>query len=71
MRDSDLEAEEANGIDDVVFSVGPGGRQDRGEVLDPQREEEQEAQEVAPDVHRLIGQDKNTTERRRGNGAGR
>lgn len=54
-----LEAEEPDSVDDVVLPVGSGGRQDRQEVVDPQREEKQEAQKVAPDVHRLIGQDEN------------
>lgn len=54
-----LEAEESNSIDDIVFPVGSGGWQDRQKVVDPQGEEEQETQKVAPDVHGLIGQDKN------------
>lgn len=57
--DSYLEAEESNRIDDIVFPVGSRGWQDRQKVVDPQREEEQETQKVAPDVHGLIGQDEN------------
>lgn len=55
-----LEAEQSYSVDDVVLSVSSRGWQYWGEVVDPQREEEQETQEVAPDIHRLIGQNKNT-----------
>lgn len=57
-----LEAEEPNGIDDIVLAVGSGGRKDRGQIIEAQREEKQEAQQVAPDVHSLIGQHENTLE---------
>lgn len=59
-----LEAEESHSIDDIVLPVGPRGWQNRQEVIDPKREEEQETKQVAPDVHRLIGQDKNAAEKK-------
>lgn len=62
--DSYLEAEESNSIDDIVFPVGSRGWQHRQKVVDPQREEEQETEKVAPDVHGLIGQDENAACRR-------
>lgn len=49
-----LEAEQSDGVDDVVLPVGSGGRQQGWQVVDPHEEEEKETQEVAPDVHRLI-----------------
>lgn len=55
-----LEAEQSYSVDDVVLSVGSRGWQYWGEVIDPQREEEQETQKVAPNVHSLIGQNENT-----------
>lgn len=55
-----LETEESYSVDDIVFSVGSRSWQDRQEVVDSQREEQQETQKVAPDIHRLIGQNKNT-----------
>lgn len=57
-----LEAEESDSIDDIVLPAGSRGRQNRQEVVDPKREEEQETKKVAPDVHGLIGQDKNAAE---------
>lgn len=52
-----LKAEESNGVDDIILSGGANSRQHRGHVVHPKTEEEEEAQEMAPDVHRLIGQD--------------
>lgn len=52
-----LEAEEADGVDDVVFPGGADGREDRHHVVQADAEEEEKAQQVAPDIHRLIGQD--------------
>lgn len=57
-----LEAEEADSVDDVVLPVRSRGRQHCGQIVHPQREEEQKPQQVAPDVHRLIGQHENTLE---------
>lgn len=59
-----LEAEESNSVDDVVLPAGSRRWQNRQEVIDPKREEEQETNEVAPDVHRLIGQDENAAEKK-------
>lgn len=63
-----LEAEEADGADDEVLSGGAGGRQDGRQVVDAQREEEDEAEQVAPDVDGLVGEDEEAA--RRHNGAG-
>ena len=52
-----LEAEDADAVDDEVFPGCSDGRELGGHVVSPQQEEEQEAQQVAPHVHRLIGQD--------------
>lgn len=52
-----LKAEEPYGVDDVVLSGGPSCRQHCGHVVQPQGKEEDEAQQVTPDVHRFIGQD--------------
>lgn len=59
-----LETEESDGVDDIVLPVGSRGWQHRQEVMDPEREEEQEAKKVAPDVDGLIGQDKNAAEKK-------
>lgn len=58
-----LEAEEPNGVDDVVLSGGPDSRQNRGHVVHPDTEEEEEAQQMAPDIHRLIGQNEEAAQR--------
>lgn len=55
-----LEAEDADAVDDKVFPGCSEGGQHGGHVVRPQQEEEQEAQQVAPHVHRLIGQDEET-----------
>lgn len=60
-----LETEESYSVDDIVLSVGSRSWQDRQEVVDSQREEQQETQKVAPDIHRLIGQNKNTAKEMR------
>lgn len=52
-----LEAEERNGVDDIVFPGGADGGQNGGHVVNTHTEEEQEAQQMTPDVHRLVGQD--------------
>ena len=52
-----LEAEQANGVDDVVLAGGAGGGQHGGHVVHAQGEEQQKAQHVAPDVHCLVRQD--------------
>ena len=59
-KKSYLEAEQSYSVYDIVLSVSSRGWQDWGEVIDRQQEEEQETQKVAPDVHRLIRQHKNT-----------
>lgn len=53
-RSCDLEAEQSYSVDGIVFSVRSRGWQDRREVVDPQREEKEETQKVAPDIHSLI-----------------
>lgn len=58
-----LEAEEPDGVDDVVLSGGAEGRQHRGHVVHAETEEEQEAQQMAPDIHRLIGQNEEAAEK--------
>ena len=60
-----LEAEQSYGVDNIVLSVGPRGRQYCGDVVDCQRAEEQETQQVAPDIHSLIGQHKNTAKEKK------
>ena len=55
-----LKAEEAYGVDDIVLPVGPRSRKHSWQVVDRQREKEHETQQVAPDIHSLIGQDENT-----------
>lgn len=52
-----LEAEEADGADDEVLAGGSGRRQHGRQVVDAEREEEQEAEQVAPDVDGLVGED--------------
>ena len=52
-----LEAEESDGVDDVVLFGGADARKHRRHVVHPDEEEEQEAQQMAPDIHRLVGQD--------------
>lgn len=52
-----LEAEERNREDDIVFPGGADGGQNRGHVVNTDTEEEEEAQQMTPDIHRLIGQD--------------
>ena len=52
-----LEAKDADAVDDEVFPGRSDSRQHGSHVVGPQQEEEQEAQQVAPHVHRLIGQD--------------
>lgn len=59
-----LETEESDSIDDIVLLVGSRGWQNRQDVIDPKREEEHETEKVAPDVHGLIGQDKNAAEKK-------
>lgn len=44
-------------MDDVVLPGGVGDGQYSGHVMQCQHQKHQEAQQVAPDVHRLIGQD--------------
>ena len=61
-----LEAEEADGADDEVLAGGASGGQHDGQVADSQREEEQEAQKVAPDVDALVGEDKEAAGRHGG-----
>lgn len=61
-----LEAEEADGADDEVLAGGAGGGQHDGQVADTQREEEQEAQQVAPDVDALVGEDEEAAGRHGG-----
>lgn len=73
-----LEAEEADGADDEVLAGGAGRRQHGRQVVDAQREEEQEPEQVAPDVDGLVGEDEEAEgeetqggaggERRRGRG---
>lgn len=58
-----LEAEDSDGVDDVVLSGGADVRQHRGHVVHPYAEEEQEAQQMAPDIHRLIGQNEEAAKR--------
>lgn len=60
-----LEAEEPDGVDDVILSGGTEGRQHRRHVVHPETEEEQEAQQMAPDVPRLIGQNEEAAKRER------
>lgn len=55
-----LEAEERNRVDDIVFPGGADGRQNGGHVVNADAKEEQEAQQMTPDTHRLIGQDEET-----------
>lgn len=57
-RGTHLEAEKADGADHKVFSGCAGRRQHGRHVIDPQREEEKEAQQMTPDVYRLVGQNK-------------
>lgn len=52
-----LEAEERNRVDDVVFPGGADGGQNGGHVVNTHTKEEQEAQQMTPDIHRLVGQD--------------
>lgn len=52
-----LEAEECNRVDDIVFPGGADGGQNGGHVVNTDTKEEQEAQQMTPDIHRLIGQD--------------
>lgn len=58
-----LKAEEPNGVDDVVLSGGTNGRQHCGHVVHPEAKEEQEAQQMAPDIHCLIGQNEEAAQR--------
>lgn len=58
-----LEAEEADGADDKVLPGGAGGRQDGRQVVDAQGEEEDEAEQVAPDVDGLVGEDEEAARR--------
>ena len=58
-----LEAEQADGVDDVVLAGRAGGGQHSGHVVHAQGEEQQEAQHVSPDTHRLIGQDEDAAGR--------
>lgn len=58
-----LEAEESDGVDDVILSGGADSRQHRRHVVHPETEEEQEAQQMAPDTHRLVGQDEEAAQR--------
>lgn len=57
-----LEAEESDGVDDVVLSRGADGWKNRGHVVHPDTEEEEEAQQMAPDIHRLVGQNEETAQ---------
>lgn len=52
---SHLEAEQPDGVDDVILLGGMDGGQHRRHVVHADAEEEQEAQQMAPDIHRLIG----------------
>lgn len=61
-----LEAEEADGADDEVLPGGAGGRQDGRQVVDAQGEEEDEAEQVAPDVDGLVGEDEEAVRRHNG-----
>lgn len=58
-----LEAEQSDGVDDVVLSGGADGWKNRGHVVHPETEEEKEAQQMAPDIHCLIGQNEEAAER--------
>lgn len=58
-----LKAEEPNGVDDVVLSGGTDGRQHQGHVVHPEAEEEQEAQQMAPDIHGFIGQNEKAAQK--------
>lgn len=51
-----LKAEKRDGVDDVVFPGGADGRQNGRHVVNTDTEEEEEAQQMTPDVHRLVGQ---------------
>lgn len=51
-----LEAEQSDGVDDIILSGGAEGRQHWRHVVHPKTEEEHEAQQMTPDVHRLVGQ---------------
>lgn len=51
-----LEAEKRDGVDDIVFPGGADGGQNRRHVVNTDTEEEEEAQQMTPDVHRLVGQ---------------
>lgn len=62
-----LEAEESDGVDDVILSGGADSRQHRRHVVHPETEEEQEAQQMAPDIHRLVGQDKKAAQKSNNN----
>lgn len=64
-----LEAEEADGADDEILPGSAGGRQDSRQVVDAQCEEEEEAEQVAPDVDGLVGEDEEAV-RRQGRGEG-
>lgn len=65
-----LEAEEAHRADYEVLSGGAGGRQHSRQVVDAQREEEDEAQQVAPDVDGLVGEDEEAARRHKAQGWG-
>lgn len=51
-----LEAEKRDGVDDIIFPGGADGGQNRCHVVNTDTEEEEEAQQMTPDVHRLVGQ---------------
>lgn len=51
-----LEAEKCDGVDDIVFPGGADGGQNGRHVVNTDTEEEEEAQQMTPDVHRLVGQ---------------
>lgn len=65
-----LEAEEADGADDEVLTGGAGGRQHGGQVVDAERKEEQEAEQMAPDVDGLVGEDEEAEREEAQGGAG-